>query len=31
MWWGHKEDGIPYCHAGWYFSGLEDGAVVLTF
>ncbi|KAJ8580836.1 hypothetical protein M405DRAFT_833567, partial [Rhizopogon salebrosus TDB-379] len=16
MWWGHKEDGIPYCHAG---------------
>jgi hypothetical protein len=18
MWWGHKEDGIPYCHAGMY-------------
>jgi hypothetical protein len=19
MWWGHKEDGIPYCHAGRVF------------
>ncbi|KAJ8594486.1 hypothetical protein M405DRAFT_808898, partial [Rhizopogon salebrosus TDB-379] len=24
MWWGHKEDEIPYCHAGTIAAG-EDG------
>ncbi|KAG2101819.1 uncharacterized protein F5147DRAFT_708153, partial [Suillus discolor] len=24
MWWGHKEDGIPYCHAGTSNHPLPD-------
>lgn len=24
MWWGHKEDGIPYCHAGTSDHPLPD-------
>ncbi|KAG0696723.1 hypothetical protein DFH29DRAFT_1004319 [Suillus ampliporus] len=24
MWWGHKEDGIPYCHAGTSDHSLPD-------
>ncbi|KAG2148040.1 hypothetical protein DEU56DRAFT_753293 [Suillus clintonianus] len=24
MWWGHKEDGIPYCHAGTSDHPLQD-------
>jgi hypothetical protein len=24
MWWGHKEDGIPYCHAGTSDHALPD-------
>jgi hypothetical protein len=29
MWWGHKEDGIPYCHAGRYLCAHDDTALTL--
>ncbi|KAJ8581878.1 hypothetical protein M405DRAFT_923313, partial [Rhizopogon salebrosus TDB-379] len=29
MWWGHKEDGVPYCHAGICLFGYEDDVLTL--
>ncbi|KAG1857296.1 hypothetical protein C8R48DRAFT_659593 [Suillus tomentosus] len=29
MWWGHKADGIPYCHAGRYLHTHDDDALTL--
>jgi hypothetical protein len=38
MWWGHKGDGIPYCHAGmtlvwlggWRIDALKQGQVITS-
>ncbi|KAG2070258.1 hypothetical protein BDR04DRAFT_1100490 [Suillus decipiens] len=31
MWWGHKEDGIPYCHAGTSDHPLPDVKMDCTY
>ncbi|KAG2119144.1 uncharacterized protein F5147DRAFT_767873 [Suillus discolor] len=31
MWWGHKEDGIPYCHAGTSDHPLPDAKMYCVY